>query len=375
MQKQNEEKIEYYDLQPIDSKNCKYSVIFGKRSNGKTFALLKKIIYNYAMTGQQGAYIRRFEEDMIGKRGSGLCDGVVKEGIVKAATKGKWDSVYYYSHRWYFARKSDIDGKLLHDEIPFMIGFSLNSMEHDKGSTYPKVTIVVFDEFISRTYYLTDEFVLFMNVLSTIIRLRTNVRIYMLGNTVNKYCPYFKEMGLKHISQMNPHDIDLYTYNDPNLTVAVEYSDLGKNSDKPKANSYFAFDNPKLQMITGGLWELEIYPHLPRKYLPKNVIFSYFIIFEEHILHAEIVQLTDCVFTYIHEKTTPIQNENKDIIFSQQYDPRPNWFRNLRRPIGKIDKKIAAFFREDNVYYQDNEVGEVVRNYLLWCAKSSSIVN
>lgn len=174
---------------------------------------------------------------------------------------------------------------------------------------------------------------------------------------------------------MNPHDIDLYTYADPNLTVAVEYSDLGKNSDKPKSNSYFAFDNPKLQMITGGLWELEIYPHLPRKYLPKNVIFSYFIIFEEHILHAEIVQLTDCVFTYIHEKTTPIQNENKDIIFSQQYDPRPNWFRNLRRPIGKIDKKIAAFFREDNVYYQDNEVGEVVRNYLLWCAKSSSIVN
>ena len=36
----------------------------------------------------------------------------------------------------------------------------------------------------------------FMNVLSTIIRDRENIKIFMLGNTVNKYCPYFDEMGL-----------------------------------------------------------------------------------------------------------------------------------------------------------------------------------
>ena len=32
-----------------------------------------------------------------------------------------------------------------------------------------------------------------------------------------------------------------------------------------------------------------------------------------------------------------------------------------------IEKKIAIFYTRDKVYYQDNEVGEIVRNYLQWC--------
>lgn len=374
-EEEEQEGLVYYNLEPVDSKKCKYTIIFGKRSNGKTTSLLKKAIKNYAESGKQAAYIRRFDEDIIGKRGAQLCNWINKSGYVKEVTKGRWETAVYYSHRWYLARTSEINGKIIKDETPFMFGFALNAMEHDKSAQYPGVTTIIFDEFISRSYYLTDEFVIYMNVLSTIIRLRTNVRIYMLGNTVNKYCPYFKEMGLKHISEMKPKDIDIYTYNDPNLTVAVEFADMGEGSVTPKANAYFAFDNPKLQMITGGIWELEIYPHLPRKYKPKDVLLEYFIQFDEHILHCEIVQLPDCIFTFIHDKTTPIKDEDNDIIFSTLYDPRPNWFRNIRRPVSKLDKAISKFFREDKVFYQDNEVGEVVRNYLLWCTKASSIVN
>ena len=32
---------------------------------------------------------------------------------------------------------------------------------------------------------------------------------------------------------------------------------------------YFAFNNPKLQMITSGAWEMAIYPHNKVKYKPK----------------------------------------------------------------------------------------------------------
>ena len=78
--------------------------------------------------------------------------------------------------------------------------------------------------------------------------------------------------------------------------------------------------------------------------------------------------------TYIHEKTTPIKNEDKDISCSPEHDPRPNWFRNIRRPRCKIDKRISYFFSAEKVFYQDNEIGEIVRNYLQWCV-SSSIVN
>lgn len=370
----SDNKLKFYSYEPILSYNCKYNVIFGERSNGKTFGALEIALKDYVENGKQSAYVRRFFEDMRGKRGETLCHSLESEGRIKSLTNGKWEFVKYYSSRWYLARHG-LNDKVITDENPFMFGFALNNMEHDKSASYPKICNIFFDEFITRQYYLKDEFVLFMNVLSTIIRQRDNVKVFMIGNTVNKYCPYFKEMGLKHISEMKPGDIDIYTYNNPGLTVAVEYAKMGEKSAKKKSDSYFAFDNPKLEMITGGAWELEIYPHLPCKYKPKDVVLNYFIKFDERILHCEIVQLDDIIFTYIHEKTTPIQDEENDIIFSTEYNPRPNWFRNIRRPRNKLDQKISQFFREDLVFYQDNEIGEVVRNYLIWCAKSSSILS
>lgn len=371
--KEEKDEVVFYSYDKILSKNCKYNVIFGERSNGKTYGALKIALTDYEATGHQTGLIRRFFEDFRGKRGQSMCDAIVADGLVDQITKGKWTGIKYYSSRWYLT-KTNIEGKLIMDEKPFMYGFSLNDMEHDKSSSYPMIKNIIFDEFITRGYYLTDEFVIFMNVLSTIIRQRENVRIFMLGNTVNKYCPYFKEMGLKHISQMKPGDIDVYTYNNPNLRVAVEYATMGSNSKEKKSNSYFAFDNPKLQMITGGAWELEIYPHLPYKYIPNDILMTYFIKFDEHTLQCEIINVENCVFTYIHEKTTPIKDEDNDIIFSPTHDPRPNWYRNIRRPRGKLDKRISSFFSSEKVFYQDNEIGEVVRNYLLWCA-TASLVN
>ena len=34
-----------------------------------------------------------------------------------------------------------------------------------------------------------------------------------------------------------------------------------------------------------------------------------------------------------------------------------------------VEKHIAEYYKSDKVFYQDNEVGEIVRNYLLWCTK------
>ena len=144
-----------------------------------------------------------------------------------------------------------------------MFAFALTQMEHDKSTSYPDVTTIIFDEFLSRIGYLKDEFMLFMNVVSTIVRQRNDVTIYMLGNTVNKYCPYFTEMGLTHVDKMEPGTIDVYTYGESKLKVAVEYC-KDHNIDGRKSDSYFAFDNPQLQMITNGVWEVALYPHIHR---------------------------------------------------------------------------------------------------------------
>jgi hypothetical protein len=361
------EKIEFYRLEPILSKNCQYNVIFGKRSNGKTYATLEYGLRKYVEHGEKMAYIRRWKEDYRGKRGTQLFENLENNGLISEITDGEYDRVKYYAGKWYLAKWDPDLNKSVASEDEFCYAFALSDMEHDKSTAYPDVTTIIFDEFLTRQYYLPNEFVLFMNVLSTIIRHRDNVKIFMLGNTVNKFCPYFKEMGLSHAAEMEVGKIDIYSYGESNLHVAVE------RCKSPKKNTvssdvYFAFDNPSLQMITGGAWEIDLYPHLPRKYKPSEVVFKYYINFNDTLLQCEIIFQSDCTFTYVHRKTTPIKNPDKDIIFSEAYDPRPNYFRNIRRPTTDLEKRIATYFRKDKVFYQDNEVGEVVRNYLMHCA-------
>ena len=192
----------------------------------------------------------------------------------------------------------------------------------------------------------------------------------MLGNTVNKYCPYFQEMGLKHIEEMEAGKIDIYTYGESQLRVACEYTQ-NHNIEGRKSDVYFAFDNPSLQMITGGAWELDLYPHLPRDYDVKEVIFKYFIEFNDNMLQCEVIEQNDCCFTYVHRKTGEIRHPESDLVYSVEYDPRPNHIRNIRHDGSDINRKVYKFYREDRVFYQDNDVGEVVRNYLMFCQKEA----
>ena len=94
----NTKELKYYSYDKILAKNCKYSIIFGERSNGKTFGALKIALENFIKSGyvEQSAYIRRFEEDYKGKRGQSLYDGVIASGVLKALNT-EWTGVKYFS--------------------------------------------------------------------------------------------------------------------------------------------------------------------------------------------------------------------------------------------------------------------------------------
>lgn len=361
-------KQKFYSLKNILKKQAQYNMIFGERSNGKTYAALKYGLEQYCEHGKQMAILRRWREDFIGKRGTVMFDALVSNGEIEKMTGGAWDGVHYYASKWYLKKSVPGEKAVIADD-PFAYGFSITSMEHDKSTSYPKVTTIVFDEFLTRSAYVPDEFVLFMNTISTIVRHRTDVTIFMLGNTVNRYCPYFKEMGLTHIKEMKPGDIDVYRYGDSELKVAVEYTKPNKQGKE--SDLYFAFDNPKLSMITGGAWEIDVYPHCPVKYAPKDILFTYFISFSGDMLQAEIVQKDGMVFTFIHRKTTDLKDPDTDVIFSPDPDPRPNHFMRITAPRTALGKRIAEFYLKDKIFYQDNEVGEIVRNYLIWCRNNS----
>ena len=359
--------MKYYSLNKINKKNATYNVIFGERSNGKTYATLKQALENYFNNGSQFAYIRRWSVDVQPKRMNNLFNAIIEDGYLEKLSGGKFTAIFFRTGRFYLCTYNDKGKPIYNEEDVIGYAFSLSENEHNKANSYPKVTTIIFDEFLTNKIYLPDEFMLFMNTVSTIVRQRTNVKIYMLGNTVNKFCPYFKEMGLTNILTMKQGTIDVYTYGETRLKVAVEYADSKKKFKKN--NFYFAFNNPKLKMITGGAWELNIYPHAPVKWLPKNIIFTYFIDFNDNIYQCEIINKDNNVFTYIHEKTTPIKNPDKDIIYTLDYNPKINYNVNILKPLTDYQNKITWFFTHDRVYYQDNNVGDAINNYLKICKR------
>lgn len=363
----------YYSILPLAKGDYLYRMPFGERSNGKTYCIELLCFIDYVLNHRQLALIRRWGEDFKGKQGQQMFEALVNNGVVKELTNGEWDDIYYFSSRWYLAKWDDKLNKRIKCEEPFCFAFSLSTGEHDKSTSYPNVGNIFFDEFIARSAYLPDEFVLFMNTISTIVRDRGDVNIFMAGNTINQFCPYFVEMGIKdHIRKMQPGTIEVCQYGNSDTTLAIEYcKSIGKSKESSK---YFAFDNPKLQMITGGAWELDIYPHLPMKYNSRTDIeLSYFIIFSDIYLQCDIVIIGEKYFTYIHRKTTPIKDEDYDIVYSAEYRPQYNYKRKISKPHDDFERYIWSYFVTDKVFYQDNEVGEIVRNYLQWCKVEQAI--
>lgn len=97
MKNKKEQKINYYSLKNILEKKARYNVIFGERSNGKTYAVLEHGLKKYVENGEELAIIRRWKEDFRGKRGQTMFNALVENGRVKELTEGKYDNVYYYS--------------------------------------------------------------------------------------------------------------------------------------------------------------------------------------------------------------------------------------------------------------------------------------
>lgn len=363
--------VEFYTLDEIRKRQAHYNVIFGRKSTGKTFAVLEEAVRTYWTTGTQLAYIRRWDLDITASRGSGIFRNLIEAGKISEITDGQYDSVVYKSKQFFFA-KTDGEGDEALSPEPFGYAFSLTAQEHDNSIGYPRCDFIVFEEFASKDGgYLPDEFAVFCRVLSNLIRHRDTARIYMLGNSLNRYCPYFTEMGLKHIKDMEPGDIDVYTYGDSGLRVAVEFADLPSKTSP--SDVYFAFDNPHLAVITGsgdsGAWMIGIYPRLPFKYTPADVLLTYFIQFDDALLQAEIIRLPDRSgsVTFIHDKTTPIKDPQHDLIYTQAYEPGSNYRRKITSPRTRRDKLILEYYLRDKVYYSTNLVGDTVHNYLQWC--------
>lgn len=360
---------QFYSIDSLMEKNATFSISFGERSRGKTYSSLVWGIKDVVKSGyvNQIAYMRRWAEDLQGKRGDSLFAALVANDEISKLTNGRYTGVKYYASRWYFTYKEKTkkgEEIIKRADDPFCIGFGLNVFEHDKSSSFPNITTIIFDEFISRIQYIGDEFNVFLNSVNTITRHRSNVRIVMLGNTVSFENPYFHEMGVYYKAKfMKPGETYLFTVGKTETTIALEFT---SNAGEKPSDVYFNFETSSAEMIKNGAWEIGKYPRLQPEYKfkPMDIVFKYFILVYDEILQANVIAKENMFFTYIHKKTTDLKDTENDLIYSFEENPRYNWRCNILKPIDELGKKIAYFYKADLVFYQSNEVGELVNIYL-----------
>ena len=122
-------------------------------------------------------------------------------------------------------------------------------------------------------------------------------------------------------------------------------------------------------MISSGTWEIGIYPHCPTKIKPKEIIYTYYIVFDTDILECNVVRTENMYFTFVHKKTSELEERPTDLIYSTQFDARPNFRRNITKPRSDLERRVVEFYMNDKIFYDSNETGEIIRNYLIWCGK------
>lgn len=354
-------KHSYYSLTQILKKKALYNIIIGQRSNGKTFSVISLMIKTFIKEGVPSAYIRRLDSELIPAELFRLLSPHIED--IKKLSKGKYNDYIYKSRIFYLIYRNE-NGDVEYMSEPCIYCFALSMSHKSKGADRGEVAYTLFDEFLTRKFYLNNEFIIYTELLSTIIRNRNDVINFLVGNTVNKYCPYFDEMGLNHITEQKQGTIDVYTYSNSDLTVAVEYcaeNEVSKNTIK-----YFGFDNPQLNMITRGQWELASYPHCIDRVTPNDIIIKCYIIFNHETLAVNVVH-TSTIYLLITPQTHTIPD--KHIIYTDTASNNPYIINDISRDTLKVSKLIYQLIQQNRVFFSDNNTGETFNNWIKYSRK------
>ncbi|MGC5271466.1 hypothetical protein ACPXAU_23720, partial [Salmonella enterica] len=80
------------------------------------------------------AYVRRWKEDITGRRASRLFEGINSNNEVEKATKGEFKGIHYWAGKWYLCNYDDKGKAIYADSDIICFSFALSDGEHDKST-------------------------------------------------------------------------------------------------------------------------------------------------------------------------------------------------------------------------------------------------
>lgn len=355
----------YYDIKPLLELNAEYNIIFGERSNGKTYSVLKLILERWLKDhNDKGVYMRRYDDEIDPAKLKTLFSPF--DEILEKMSKKKFNRIIYRSKAFHIGKYDWENEEWVTKPETFCYCSSINTYENNKGADRGHIKVILFDEVITRRPYLTNEFICFQNALSTYMRDRGDCQVFLVGNSVSFYCPYFREFNIENVKDMNPGDLNCYTFEN-GVKIAVNYTE---SVGTQKASAKFFNFSEKAKMITTGKWEIPNYPHFPKSInFRKDVKMRFYIIFNEEQLCCCITHSPEGYFLYVHQQTKDIDPE--EFIYSTEFDNNVRHCRSFRQGTLPIHKTILQFINSGKIFFADNTAGEIFTQYYQWQMKAS----
>lgn len=332
---------EYWDRKPIFATGAEYLMVFGQNCSGKSFQAKEEAIINHALKGKRFFYIRR----MVDEVNQDKATMYFSDTPVNTYTKGEWDGIEGYRGLLYFYR-FDSSGK---KERSGYIGAydSLYNWQKIKSVAWVDFDYIIFEEFISATYYLEDECDVLQKCVSAICRDHTGT-VLMLGNSISRNVPYFKNWT-PNVFKQRPGTIEKYHYKDETgegneINIAIEYTGHIEGTGK-------MFFGKASKTIMGGEWDVKEEPKLPKdlnlyecvhEILLKTNNFAF-------VLQLLIDPYDGSRLLYVYPSTKPRKIER---VITDQFSPDPaitNGFLDRRAEI-----YMAECIRSNKTVFSDN---------------------
>lgn len=344
-------KITHYSINKIDSIGADFNIIFGERSNGKSYACKhEKGVVKYLKTGKRFILMRRWKEEISSEK----IEQYFNDVDVYKLTDGKYNCIIVYRKILYLANYDMDTGKTTKGEkIGYVV--ALSTEQNYAGASYLDVEDIIFEEFMVRDRpYLHDEPSKLMNFYCTVDRKRCTTRLWLVGNSISKVCPYFEEWGLKAVFRsMKQGDIRVIeesASDDDIVKIAVEFC------ESTGASSHTIGKHSK--MLNDGSWQTDPQPHLPHSYNEYDLRYRIGFSFKGFKFIGEnLVDKDGANIWFIY----PYENEFKDNLIVISDEVRTNKY--YQRDIYNVTIKnpvlhmILDTFRETNIFYATDSCG------------------
>lgn len=200
--------MHFYDYHRILSYNCPVNLLFGERGCGKSFGAKKYVIEQFKKKQSQFLYLRRYDNEL-------------KE-IFEKTKDNKKDFFDDIKHLFPNDNLVASSRKFFCNDACFGFAKRMTEAQDLKSSVYQNVKTIIIDEYpiedTRHRHYLKNEAMVILGIIDSIVRNRSDVKIFILGNAVDglEYSPLFSFFNL---SLPFGNDIKLFKDN----TILVQY--------------------------------------------------------------------------------------------------------------------------------------------------------